>query len=126
VLPRVPRLGLCLSERGALMLSRVPRPSVGRTTEIKKCLVALGTQVGSRVFKACSCVTEALEDVQSATICLYSTASTQLTTPGHGCSGDVTRQDEPRDDHVQCSRAIRQDDFTLQTPDKTSFATRSH
>jgi hypothetical protein len=31
--------------------------------------------------------------MQAATVCSYSAASAQLTTPGHGYSGDVTRQD---------------------------------
>jgi hypothetical protein len=63
------------------------------TTGIKKGLVALGTQLGSHVFKARSCVTEAPTDVHAATVRLYSAASAQLTTPGYGYSGDVTRQD---------------------------------
>jgi hypothetical protein len=33
-----------------------------------------------------------LQDVQAATMWLYSTASAQLTTPVHGYSGDMTRQ----------------------------------
>jgi hypothetical protein len=63
------------------------------TTGIKKGLVALGTQLGSRIFKAHSCVTEAPADVHVATVCLYSAASAQLTTPGHSYKGDMTRQD---------------------------------
>jgi hypothetical protein len=63
------------------------------TTGIKKDLVILGTQVGSRVSKARSCVTETPVDVQAATVCLYSAASAQLTTPGHDYSGDMTQQD---------------------------------
>jgi hypothetical protein len=63
------------------------------TTGIKKGLAALGTQLGSRVFKARSCVTEAPTDVQAATLWLYSAASAQLTTPRHGYRGDTTRQD---------------------------------
>jgi hypothetical protein len=34
-----------------------------------------------------------LQDVQTATVRLYSAASAQLTTPEHGYSGDITRQD---------------------------------
>jgi hypothetical protein len=40
-----------------------------------------------------SCVTEAPEEVQAATVRPYSAASVQLTTPRHGYSGDVTQQD---------------------------------
>jgi hypothetical protein len=61
------------------------------TTGIKKGLVALGTQVGSRVFKARSCVTEAPADVHAATVRLYSAASAQLITPGYDYRGDTTR-----------------------------------
>jgi hypothetical protein len=60
------------------------------TIGIKKGLAALGTQLGSRVSKAHSCVTEACVDVQAATVRPYSAALAQLTTPGHGYSGDVT------------------------------------
>jgi hypothetical protein len=63
------------------------------TTGIKKGLVAHGMQLGSRVFKARSFVTEASADVQAATVRPYSAASAQLTTHGYGYSGDVTRQD---------------------------------
>jgi hypothetical protein len=34
-----------------------------------------------------------LQDVQASTVRLYSAVSAQLTTPGHGYSGDMTRQD---------------------------------
>jgi hypothetical protein len=34
-----------------------------------------------------------LQDVQASTVRLYSAVSAQLTTPGHGYSGDTTRQD---------------------------------
>jgi hypothetical protein len=61
-------------------------------TGIKKGLAALGTQLGSRVSKARSCVTGAPADMQAATVHPYSAASAQLTTPGHGYSGDMTRQ----------------------------------
>jgi hypothetical protein len=60
------------------------------TTGIKKGLAALVTQLGSRVFKACSCVTEAPADVQDATVRPQSATSAQLTTPGHGYSSDMT------------------------------------
>jgi hypothetical protein len=58
-------------------------------TGIKKGLAALGTQLGSRVSKAHSYVTEASEDVQAATACPYSAASAQLTTPIHGYRCDT-------------------------------------
>jgi hypothetical protein len=105
-------LGLYLPERGALGLPRVPRlravpfwegsssaaicpttPDGLWTTGIKKDLAVLGTQLGSRVSKARSCVTEAPEDVQAAIVRPYSAASAQLTTPEQDYSGDVTRQD---------------------------------
>jgi hypothetical protein len=63
------------------------------TTGIKKSLATLGTQIGSRVYKARSCVNEAPEDMHAATVHPYSAASAQLTTPEHGYSGDVTQQD---------------------------------
>jgi hypothetical protein len=50
-------------------------------------------QLGSRVSKVRSCVTEASADVQVATMHIYSAASAQLITPGHGYNGDTTRQD---------------------------------
>jgi hypothetical protein len=62
------------------------------TTGIKKGLAALGTQIGSHVSKARSCVTEAPAVVQAITLRPYSAASAQLTTPGHGYSGNRTRQ----------------------------------
>jgi hypothetical protein len=61
------------------------------TTGIKKGLAALGTQLGSRISKAHSCVTEAPIDVQAATVRPYNAASAQLTTLGYGYSGDTTR-----------------------------------
>jgi hypothetical protein len=61
------------------------------TIGIKKRLTALGTQLGSRVYKARSCVTEVTTDVQAATVHLYNAASAQLTTPVHGYRGDMTR-----------------------------------
>jgi hypothetical protein len=63
------------------------------TIGIKKGLAALGTQVGSRVSKVCLCVNEAHADVHAATVHPYSAASAQLTSPGHGYRGDMTRQD---------------------------------
>jgi hypothetical protein len=68
-------------------------PSGMWTAGIKKGLAALDTQLDSRVFKAHSCVIEAPADVQATTVCLYSVASTQLTTPGYGYSDDMTQQD---------------------------------
>jgi hypothetical protein len=68
-------------------------PSGLWTTGIKKSLAALGTQLGPRVSKARSCITEAPADVQATTVRLYSAASAQLTTPGYGYRGDMTRQD---------------------------------
>jgi hypothetical protein len=79
--------GLCLSERGALILSRVPQPA------IKKCLAALGTQLALRIFKARSCVTEAPADVQAVTVRPHSAASAQLITHVHCYSCDMTRHD---------------------------------
>jgi hypothetical protein len=63
------------------------------TTEIKKCLAALGTLLGSRVFKTRSCITEASADVRVATVHPYNAVLAQLTTPGPGYSGDMTQQD---------------------------------
>jgi hypothetical protein len=68
-------------------------PSGLWTTGIKKGLAALGTQLGSRVSMACSCITEALLDMQVTIVRLYSAASTQLTTPAHGYRADMTRMD---------------------------------
>jgi hypothetical protein len=62
-------------------------------TGIKKGLAALATQLGSRVCKTRSCITEALVDVQDGTVCPYSAALAQLTTHGHDYRGDTTRQD---------------------------------
>jgi hypothetical protein len=56
-------------------------------------LSSLGTQLGSRFSMARSCVIEALADVQITAVCLYSAASAQLTTPGHGYNADMTQQD---------------------------------
>jgi hypothetical protein len=60
------------------------------TAGIKKGLAVLGTHLGSRVFKARSCVTEAPTDVRATIVQLYSAASAQLTTLGHEYSGDMT------------------------------------
>jgi hypothetical protein len=38
------------------------------TTGIKEGLAALGTQLGSRIFKAYSCITEEPADMQVATV----------------------------------------------------------
>jgi hypothetical protein len=50
-------------------------------------------QLGSRVSKARSCITEAPADVQAATVRLYSVASDQLATPEHGYRDDTTQHD---------------------------------
>jgi hypothetical protein len=60
------------------------------TTGIKKDLAVLGAQLGSRVSKTRSCITEALADVQATIMHPYSAASAQLTTPRHGYRGDTT------------------------------------
>jgi hypothetical protein len=44
-------------------------------------------------FNARSCVTEAPANVHAATVLPHIAASAQLTIPGHGYSGDTTRQD---------------------------------
>jgi hypothetical protein len=93
---------------------------------IKKGLAALGTQLGSRVSRARSCVTEVLGDVQAATVWLYSVASAQLTTPGHGYNGNMTRQDG-----IMALAMFRIVGWQvtrpgMPTPLKTPFATPSH
>jgi hypothetical protein len=91
---RVPRLGALPSLEGSYGAITCPTgPSELWTTGIKKCLAALVTQLGSRISKVCSYVTEAPADVQVAIVRLCSAASTQLTTPEHSCSCDMTRQD---------------------------------
>jgi hypothetical protein len=95
-------------------------------TGIKKCLAALGTQLGSHISNAHSCVTEASVDVHAATVRLYSAASAQLTTPGHGYSGDMTRQDG-----TTALAMFSTVGWQTTRPDmpmslKTSFATPSH
>jgi hypothetical protein len=84
--------GLYLPERGAPGAATCPTAPGGLwTIGIKKGLAALGTQLGSRVSKAHSCITKAPADVQAATLHLYSVASAQLNTPRHGYRGDTTR-----------------------------------
>jgi hypothetical protein len=76
--------------RGELRCCHVSHGSGGLwTTGIKKGLAVLGTQLGSRGFKAHSCVTKAPANVQATTMRPYSAVSVQLTTPVHGYSGDV-------------------------------------
>jgi hypothetical protein len=77
------------------VLSRILQPSGLWTTGIKKCLAAPGTQLGSHVFKARSRVTEApaRRVTHVATVWFNSAMSAQLTTLGHGYSGDTIRQD---------------------------------
>jgi hypothetical protein len=60
--------GFCLSERGAPMLPRPTAPDGLCTIGIKKCLAALGAQLGSRISMARSCVSEALANVQAAIV----------------------------------------------------------
>jgi hypothetical protein len=84
--------GLCLPERGAPLLPCVTWPRWTVDHRNKKGLAALGTQLGSHVSKARSCITKAPVDVQAATVHPHSAASTQLTTPGHGYSGGMTQQ----------------------------------
>jgi hypothetical protein len=72
-------------------VSHGPRRAVDhRNKERLSCPSHAGMQLGSRVFKARSCVIEATVDVQAATVCPYSAASVQLTTPEHGYRGDTT------------------------------------
>jgi hypothetical protein len=95
-------------------------------TGIKKDLVALGTQLDSHISNAHSCVTEASVDVHAAIVRLYSAASAQLITPGHGYSGDMTRQDGTTTLAMFSTvgwQATRPD---MPMPLKTSFATLSH
>jgi hypothetical protein len=96
------------------------------TTRIKKYLAALDTQLGSRVFKARSCVAEAPANVQAATIRLYSAASAQLTTPEHGYSGDMTRQDGTTTLAMFSTTGWQATRSGMPTSLKTSFATPSH
>jgi hypothetical protein len=96
------------------------------TTGIKKGLAALGTQLGSRVFKARSYVTEASADVQAARVRLYSAASAQLITIGHGYSGDMTQQDGTTTLPMFSTAGWQATRPGMPTPLKTSFATPSH
>jgi hypothetical protein len=96
------------------------------TAGIKKGLAALGTQLDLRVSKARSCVTEVLADVQATTVRPYSAVSAQLTTPGHGYSGDMTQKDDTTT-LVMFSTVEWQTTIPgMPTPLKTSFATPSH
>jgi hypothetical protein len=79
--------------RGELRCCHVSHSSGLWTTGINKGLAALGTQLGSHVSKAHSCITEVSADVQAATVRLYNTASARLTTPRYDYSGDATQQD---------------------------------
>jgi hypothetical protein len=106
-----------------------------------KGLAGLGMQLGSRVsmarpyvFKAHSRVTKVPArragrrhhyDLQDMRTCCYSAMSAQLTTPGHGYSGDVTQQGDTTSLTV-FSAAVRWDDSTLLTLHKISLATPSH
>jgi hypothetical protein len=105
---RVPRLGTLPSLEGSYgAVTCFMGPGELWTTGIKKCLAALGTQLGSRISNACSYVTEAHADVQAVIVRLCSTASTQLTTPEHSCSYDMTRQDSRvADDKTRCTHII--------------------
>jgi hypothetical protein len=94
VLPCAPRLGALPSWEGSSGATMCPTTLDGLwTIGIKKGLAALGTQLGSCVSKVCLYVNEAPADVHAATVHPYSAASAQLTTPGHGYRGDMTRQD---------------------------------
>jgi hypothetical protein len=96
------------------------------TIGIKKGLAVLGMQLGSRVSKTCSCITEALADVQAATVYPYSVASAQLTTPEHGYSGDTTRQDGTTVRDMLSTTGWQATRPGVPTSLKTSFATPSH
>jgi hypothetical protein len=92
VLPRVPQLRAVPFWEGSSGAATCPTTPGGLwTTGIKKGLVVLGTQLDSRVSKARSCVTEVPEDVHATIVHPYIAVSAQLTTPGHGYSGDVIR-----------------------------------
>jgi hypothetical protein len=94
VLPCVPWLRVLPSSEGSLSATTCPKARPDRlwTTRIKKDLAVLGTQVGSRVFKTRSRVTE-VSARHAATMWLYNAASTQLITPRYSYRGDMTRQD---------------------------------
>jgi hypothetical protein len=108
-------------------VSHAPPPPDGLCTAgIKKGLPVLDMQLGSRVFKAHSCVTEAHADVHVATMSLYSAASTQLTTPVHGYNGDMTRQDGTTALVMFNTVGWQTTRPSMPTPLKTSFTTPSH
>jgi hypothetical protein len=92
-----------------------------RISGTKKGLAGLGMQLGTRVSKARLRITEVParqvarrrhHDPQTvqigATVPCYSATPTQLTTPGYGCSGDVTQQSDTTLMSV-FSTAVRQD-----------------
>jgi hypothetical protein len=83
-------------------------------------------QLGSRVSKARSCVTEASVDVHAATVRLYSAASAQLITPGHDYSGDMTRQDGTTALAMFSTTGWQATRLDVPTSLKTSFVTPSH
>jgi hypothetical protein len=118
---------LCLPERDVLVLSCVPPPPDRLCTAgIKKGLPVLDMQLGSRVSKAHSCVTEAPADVHAAIVSLYSAASTQLTTPVHGYNGDMTRQDGITMLTMFNTVGWQATRSSMTTSLKISFATPSH
>jgi hypothetical protein len=67
-----------------------------------------------------------LQDVQAATVRLYSAASAQLTTPGHSYSGDMTRQDGTTALAMFSTTGWQATRPGVPTPLKTLFATSSH
>jgi hypothetical protein len=67
-----------------------------------------------------------LQDLRVTTVRLYSAASTQLITHGHGYNGDMTRRDSTTALAMFSTagwQVIRPDMFTIL---KTSFDTPSH
>jgi hypothetical protein len=96
------------------------------TTGIKKGLAALDTQLGSRVSKPCSCVTEASTDVHAATVQLYSAALTQLITHGHSYNGKMTRQDAITALAMFSTVGWQVTRLDMLTSLKTSFTTPNH
>jgi hypothetical protein len=83
-------------------------------------------QLGSHVFKARSCVTEAPADVQATTVHSYSAASAQLTTLGHGYNADTTRQDGTTVRVIFSTVGCQATRSSVPTSLKTSFATPSY
>jgi hypothetical protein len=68
-----------------------------------------------------------LQDMQTATVLLYSATPSQLITLGHGYSGDTTLQNGTTTlTMFSTAGETRHDDSTLLTPRKTSLATPSH